>query len=232
VPLAVRGRRAVPQALASVAEYCLAPGASLVGLATVGGPSNPVLDQVQWQFAAARALSDRLAEVPKGSGGAEASSETLAGRLATIRRLIEADSPFRIYYTAQDGFDTHAAQRYTHLDLLHKVSQGVARFLEDLKIGRLDERVVVLVFSEFGRRMRENASGGTDHGTAAPVLLAGTPVKGGLLSRHPDLSHLEDGDPRFTTDFRDVYAAMLRQWLAVDPEPILGRRDGGLTLIE
>ncbi len=233
VPMAVRGRKAVPQALASVAEYRLAPGAGLVGLDMAGGPSNPVLDQVRRQFAAARELSDRLAKIPAGPGASESSSETLEGRLATIRRLIEADSPFRISYTTQEGFDTHAAQRYTHLDLLRKVSQGVAGFLKDLKTSRLNNRVVVLVFSEFGRRLKENASGGTDHGTAAPVLLAGTPVKGGLIGPPPDLSRLDDGgDPRFTTDFRDVYAALLRRWLAVDPELILGRRDGGLALIE
>jgi uncharacterized protein (DUF1501 family) len=233
VPLAVRGRKAVPQALASVAEYHLAPGAGLVGLATAGGPGDPVLDPVRRQFAAARELSDRLAKIPAGPIGSEATAETLGGRLETIRRLIEADSPFRIYYTTQEGFDTHATQRYTHLDLLRKVSQGVAGFLEHLKAGRIDERVVVLVFSEFGRRLKENASGGTDHGTAAPVLLAGTPVKGGLIGPPPDLSRLDHGgDPRFTTDFRDVYAALLQGWLAVDPELILGRRDRGLALIE
>ena len=153
--------------------------------------------------------------------------------LETIRRLIEADSGFRIYYTAQEGFDTHATQRFTHQDLLRKVSQGVAGFLKNLKPSRLDERVVVLVYSEFGRRLQENASGGTDHGTSAPVLLAGKPVKGGQIGPPPDLAHLDDvGDPRFTTDFRDVYATLLRQWLAIAPEPILGHWEGGLALIE
>src|SRR5262249_12278065 len=154
---------------------------------------DPVLDQVRRQFAAARELSDRLAKIPAGPGASEASSETLEGRLGTIRRLIEADAPFRIYYTAQEGFDTHAAQRYTHLDLLRTVSPGVAGFLKDLKSNRIDDRVVVLIISEFGRRLKENASGGTDHGTAAPVLLAGTPVKGGLIGPPPDLSRLYDG---------------------------------------
>jgi uncharacterized protein (DUF1501 family) len=92
---------------------------------------------------------------------------------------------------------------------------------------------VVLLFSEFGRRLKENPSNGTDHGAAAPVLLAGKPVKGGTFGPPPNLAKLDDGgDPRFTTDFRDVDAALLRRWLAVDPEPILGRRDGGLALVE
>jgi uncharacterized protein (DUF1501 family) len=109
----------------------------------------------------------------------------------------------------------------------------VAGFLKSLKASRLDERVIVSLFSEFGRRLKENASNGTDHGAAAPVLLAGKPVKGGLIGPPPNLANLDDGgDPRFTTDFRDVYAALLQRWLAVDSEPILGRRDAWLALVE
>ncbi len=231
MPLAVRGRKAVPSTLASPADYNLAPGAGLIALSEVGDSGNPVLEQVRRQFTAARELSARIAAIPAASEPTNPSPDTLEGRLETIRRLIEADSGFRIYYTAQEGFDTHAAQRYTHQDLLRKVSQGVAGFLKNLKPSRLDERVVVLMYSEFGRRLKENASGGTDHGTSAPVLLAGKPVKGGRIGPPPDLAHLDDvGDPRFTTDFRDVYATLLHRWLAVDPEPILGRRAGALAL--
>jgi uncharacterized protein (DUF1501 family) len=88
-----------------------------------------------------------------------------------------------------------------------------------------------LVFSEFGRRLKENTSGGTDHGAAAPVLLAGVLVKASLIGPAPNLAALDDGgDPHFTTDFRDVYGTLLSRWLAVDPEPILGRRDCSLPL--
>jgi uncharacterized protein (DUF1501 family) len=236
VPLALRGRKAVPQALASLADYQLAPGSKLADPWETGRSGDPVLDQVRQQFTAARELSARLAAIPADRGGSTAvwpAADTLEGRLETIRRLIEADSRYRIFYTAQEGFDTHAAQRFTHQDLLRKVSQGVAGFLKSLTAGRLDERVVVLMFSEFGRRLKENASNGTDHGTAAPVLLAGQPVKGGLIGPPPKLSQLDDGgDPRWTTDFRDVYATLLRRWLAIDPEPILGRRNADLALIE
>jgi uncharacterized protein (DUF1501 family) len=229
VPIALRGRKAVPQSLASLADYRLTPGTGLVELVETGESSSPVLEQVRRQFTAARELSDRLAAIPEAS----ASADTLEGRLETIRRLIEADCRFCIYYTALEGFDTHAIQRYTHPDLLRKVSQGVAGFLGNLKPSRLDERVVVLMFSEFGRRLKENASGGTDHGTSAPVLVAGKPVKGGLIGPPPDLAKLDDsGDPQFSTDFRDVYATLLRRWLAIDPQPILGRRDEKLALIE
>jgi uncharacterized protein (DUF1501 family) len=231
VPLAIRGRKAVPSTLASPADYHLASGAGLIDLSVADHSGDPVLEQVRRQFTAARELSARIAAIPAGSGPSNPSSDTLEGRLETIRRLIEADSGFRIYYTAQEGFDTHASQRYTHQDLLRKVSQGVAGFLKNLKPSRLDERVVVLIYSEFGRRLKENASAGTDHGTSAPVLLAGKPVKGGRIGPSPDLTHLDDGgDPRFTTDFRDVYATLLRRWMAVDPESIMGRRDETLPL--
>ena len=232
VPLAVRGRKAVPQALASPAEYRLTPGASLVDRSDAEDFPDPILEQVRRQFVAARELSTRIAAITSAPGATSASPDSLEGRLETIRLLIEADSRFRIYYTAQEGFDTHAAQRFSHQELLRTVSQGVAGFLKNLKPSRLDERVVVLIYSEFGRRLKENASGGTDHGTAAPVLLAGKPIKGGLVGPPADLVRLDDGgDPRFTTDFRDVYAILLRRWLAVDPLPILGRCDGSLALM-
>ena len=107
--------------------------------------------------------------------------------------------------------------------------------MDALRNSKLDERVVVLLFSEFGRRVRENGQGGTDHGTAAPVFLVGKSVKGGLLGAAPDLKKLDLGDllgdPRFTIDFRDVYATLLRNWLKIDPKPILGNRDETLELL-
>jgi uncharacterized protein (DUF1501 family) len=238
LPLALRGRRAVPQFLSSVADYRLAPGASVAELPPGPGADDPVLSQARRQFAVARELSARLNALDVGRSGpapdtAASAAETLEGRLETIRSLIEADLPFRVYYTAQEGFDTHAFQVFTHLDLLGKVSRGVAGFLNKLKSSRLDERVVVLVFSEFGRRLKENASRGTDHGAAAPVFLAGRSVKGGLIGPAPDLAKLDDiGDPRYAIDFRDVYATVVRRWLGVDPEPILGKRNDSLALVE
>jgi uncharacterized protein (DUF1501 family) len=233
VPLAVRGRTSIPQALASLVDYQFAAYVRLPALPNGEQVSDPLVAEIRHRFASARDLAARLASLPAGPSGSESAaiSETLAGRLATIRRLIEADLPLRVYHTAQGGFDTHAAQRFSHQDLLRQVSQAVTGFLKALKPSRLDERVVVLVFSEFGRRVKENASSGTDHGAAAPVLLAGGPVKGGLIGPPPDLKVLDDGgDPHFTTDFRDVYAALLNRWLAVDPEPILGRRDASFSL--
>jgi uncharacterized protein (DUF1501 family) len=195
----------------------------------------PYLEQIRRQVASARDLSRRLATIHAKSALSQlaGSPAPLEGQLQTIHRLIEADLPLRVYYTSLKGFDTHAGQRFLHQDLLRQVSQGVAGFLKNLKASGLAQRVVVLLFSEFGRRLKENATNGTDHGAAAPVFVAGRPVKGGLIGPPPNLSNLDDnGDPRFTTDFRDVYASLLGRWLAVDPEPILGRREGSPVLFE
>jgi uncharacterized protein (DUF1501 family) len=234
VPLAVQGRKMVPQALASLADYRLLPEASFADPDEMARGGDSILNQVRGQFTAARGLSAQLASIPADRATHDtAFPETLEGRLETVRRLIEVGLPLRVDYTTQDGFDTHAGQRYMHQDLLRRVSQAVSGFLTSLKTSRLDERVVVLLFSEFGRRLKENASNGTDHGAAAPVLLAGRPVKGGLIGPPPNLSKLDEGgDPSFTTDFRDVYATLLGRWLAVDPEPILGRCASSLAFLE
>ena len=94
--------------------------------------------------------------------------------------------------------------------------------MDDLKASGLDDRVLVMTFSEFGRRIAENDSQGTDHGTAGPVFLAGKPIKGGLIGNAPDLSDLVDGDLKVQHDFRSVYATILKQWLDVDPVSVLG----------
>jgi uncharacterized protein (DUF1501 family) len=233
VPMAVRGRTSIPQALASLSDYQLVANAGLPTGPQGDQAGDPLVGDIRKRLISARELAARLAALPAGPSGSQSASvpETLEGRLATIHRLIEADLPLRVYYTSQGGFDTHAAQRFVHQDLLRQVSEAVAGFIKALKASRLDERVVVLVFSEFGRRLKENTSSGTDHGAAAPVFLAGRPVKGTLIGPPPSLADLDDGgDPRFTTDFRDVYATLLRQWLAVDPDAILGRRDVSLSL--
>ena len=150
-----------------------------------------------------------------------------------IRVLIEHDAALRVYYTstAPAAFDTHAAQSYTHRELLRSVSSAVAGFLKDLKKCGLGERVAVLMFSEFGRQVKENAQGGTDHGTAGRIFLAGAPVRGGLVGLAPDLANLNNGDLRFAVDFRVIYATLLRRWLQIDPVPVLGRREDSLAIV-
>jgi uncharacterized protein (DUF1501 family) len=146
----------------------------------------------------------------------------LARRLRLIAQLIKAGLSTPIYYTHLDNFDTHGGQLPHHANLLRELGVSLKAFLDDLEKSGESERVVVLIFSEFGRRLGENASGGTDHGTAAPVFLLGQPVKAGLHGSYPDLTRLEDDDPIHSVDFRRVYATLLDGWLGVPHHDILG----------
>jgi uncharacterized protein (DUF1501 family) len=136
--------------------------------------------------------------------------------------LIKAGLSTAMYYTHLDGFDTHSGQLRQHANLMRELGASLRAFLDDIDKAGDSERVLVLVFSEFGRRLDENGSGGTDHGTAAPVFLLGQPVKAGLHGPYPDLAQLVDGDPIHALDFRRVYATVLDQWLQVPHPDILG----------
>jgi len=136
--------------------------------------------------------------------------------LPKVVALIAAGMPTRLYYTSyrNNAFDTHVFQNDTHKRLLTYASDAVSAFIRDLeRIGRADD-VVVMVFSEFGRRVPENVNLGTDHGTANLMFVAGKPVKGGHYGRIPSLTKLDAGDNLiYTTDFRRVYATMISRWL-------------------
>ena len=115
--------------------------------------------------------------------------------------------------------------------LMRELGNSLRAFLDDMDKSGEGDRVVVLIFSEFGRRLGENASGGTDHGTAAPVFLLGQPVKAALHGPHPDLTHLEDGDPIHAVDFRRVYATVLDRWLGIPHGEVLGAAFEPLPLL-
>ena len=161
----------------------------------------------------AYAASERVAELTRqrAEGDARYPGTALAGRLQTVARLLKADLGARVFYTVQGGYDTHAGQSNTHYSLLFELGGAVNAFLDDLAAAKLADRVVVLGFSEFGRRVAENSSSGTDHGTAGLVFLVGPGVKSGVHGKVPSLTDLVDGDPKITTDFRRVYAAVLER---------------------
>ncbi len=142
--------------------------------------------------------------------------------LSIIAKLIAGDFPTRVYYATQRGFDTHSHQKNTHAQLLGEVAESLAAFLGELRKQKISQRVLVVAFSEFGRRVAENGSEGTDHGTAAPMFLFGDAVKGGIHGGLPDLQNLSHGDLRHQVDFRQVYAAVLQGWLKTDSAAILG----------
>lgn len=168
-------------------------------------------------------VSEKIAEALANAKTSAAYPTTpLGSKLNTIARFIESGFHTKVYYVELDGFDTHSQQSEAHRALLAQWSDAVAALTTDLEqMGRLDD-ALVLSFSEFGRRVAENASEGTDHGAAAPVFLAGGRVAGGVIGEIPSLENLDDGDLRYHTDFRRVYSTVLGQWLGWDPTSILG----------
>jgi uncharacterized protein (DUF1501 family) len=168
--------------------------------------------------------SARLETVVAGSGSGYPEFYGLARRLRLIGQLIKAGLTTSIYYTRLGGFDTHANQLGQHDALLREMGASLPAFLKDMSDSGNGARVVVLIFSEFGRRLAENASVGTDHGTAAPVFLLGGPVKSGLHGPYPNLRDLADGDPKFAIDFRRVYATLLDHWLGCPSDKVLSEK--------
>lgn len=149
----------------------------------------------------------------------------LGRSLRTIATLIAGGLRTRVFYTSITGFDTHANQLQVHANLLGQFSEGVAAFWKDLEAIGVADRVTILCFSEFGRRVAANASAGTDHGAAGPMFLVGNRVKAGLHGDHPSLDpkDLEDGDLRHGIDFRAVYTEVLAASLGADAARVLGR---------
>jgi uncharacterized protein (DUF1501 family) len=190
------------------------------------GEAGSLLQFVERCSVITYASSARLERLGQGKASAASTYPEfygLARRLRLIAQLIKAGLSTSIYYTHLDGFDTHSGQLPQHAGLLRELGGSLGAFLGDLEKAGESDRVLVLAFSEFGRRLGENGSGGTDHGTAAPVFLLGSPVKKGLHGPYPDLAHLDDGgDPRHAIDFRAVYATVLDRWLGVPHRDVLG----------
>jgi len=158
-------------------------------------------------------------------------ADPFAQGLKFIAAMIAGNMDTRVYYISLTGFDTHAGQLGVHERLLKILGDGLAAFQKDLEALGQAERVLGLTFSEFGRRVAENASRGTDHGQAAPLIVFGKPVKPGLVGAHPSLEKLNDGDLIFHTDFRQVYATVLEKWLGVNSAEILGQKFNLLPLV-
>lgn len=141
-----------------------------------------------------------------------------------ISQLIATSPQTRIVYFSTGGFDTHARQAESHTRLLTNFANGVAAFQKEMEACGKADKVIVLVFSEFGRRVAENGSQGTDHGAAGPMMLIGSKVKGGFHGPNPDLANLVQGDLKHSIDFRSVYAATLDKWIGGDSGVVLGQQ--------
>jgi uncharacterized protein (DUF1501 family) len=183
---------------------------------------NSLLDFVQRTAVGTFATAKRLREIAKQyEPKVPYPQNRLAERLKLAAQLIDAEIGARVYYLEQDNYDTHANQAGTHAQLLGELSSAVTAFYQDIKARGHAQRVLILTFSEFGRRVKENGSHGTDHGAAAPVFLIGGKVKPGLAGTHPRLDQLDDGNLKFQTDFRGLYATLLDEWLGVSSRAVL-----------
>jgi uncharacterized protein (DUF1501 family) len=232
-PVALWGRRATATALSRVEDLTLQSADNVVSLQNSDHASGMADDSAK-QFVSRQVLSAYAAAEQfrrnELSGKHDRSfkypDNALAQRLELISRLLKGDSRARVFYTVQSGYDTHASQLQTQANLLGELSSALKAFLDDLKEARLDDRVLVLAFSEFGRRVAENDSMGTDHGTAGPVFLAGPGVNAGLHGQTPSLTDLDAGDLKSSTDFRDVYATILDKWLNLRGPEALSKFNG------
>jgi uncharacterized protein (DUF1501 family) len=232
--LSLTGAPVKVPSITSLEEYTLKMSASsgvdrreqknvIEGAAKVGEKPPALLDFIQRTAVNTYASTQRLQEIGKNYQPKVPYPATgLGNRLKLAAQLIEADLGARIYYVSIDGFDTHATQLNAHANLLKEVGDAMTACFQDLAARGHRDRVLMMTFSEFGRRAKENGSKGTDHGSAAPMFLIGGKVKPGLVGAHPTLEKLEQGNLVHHTDFRQVYAAILDQWLGVPAKEVLG----------
>jgi uncharacterized protein (DUF1501 family) len=221
-PVALRGRRAVTSALARLEDFTFDGLADMKSSLADTPADDDLAAFVQRTTVDAYAAAERIDAVGRRRDSAAYPGGELARRLSLIARLLKSGFGTRVFYTLQSGYDTHGQQPVPHYALLDDLAAALAAFFADLSAAKVADRVAVLAFSEFGRTIKENASGGTDHGTAGPVFLLGPGVKGGLAGKAPSLTDLEAGEPKSTVDFRRVYAAALTDWLGREAATALG----------
>jgi uncharacterized protein (DUF1501 family) len=205
---------------------------AIAGRAAAGKNDLSTLDFLQRTALDAQMSSDKiLAIARKYKSNVPYPQGQLAASLNIIARMIAGGLSTRVYYASQGGFDTHAGQMNTHERLMSEFNDAIAAFATDLKQQGNFERVLLMTFSEFGRRVAENANGGTDHGTAAPMFVLGGAVKPGLFGKYPSLTDLDHGDLKFNTDFRSVYGTVLDHWLKAPSQVVLGRKFPTLAIV-
>jgi uncharacterized protein (DUF1501 family) len=177
------------------------------------------------------ALKKANGYTPSATYGDTATVSSIATSLQLTAQMIVTQPGVKICHVVLGGFDTHQAEDQRQTALLTELDRAVSAFMQDLDAHGAAERVVLMTWSEFGRRVKENGSRGTDHGSAAPVLVIGKQVRGGLYGVQPSLTDLDSGNLKHTVDFRSVYQAMIGGWLGGDAQSVLGGAFPALPLL-
>jgi len=236
-PLAMRGRKVQPIAFESAEAFRWTGGLERKELSKYydkltqnEGDAKTAVRDANSNFLTRTALDAQVSSemirkaVASKSRVQYPGNNKLGEQLQMVASMVNANLKTRVYYVTLGGFDTHDNQggaQGRQAQLLTQLASAVKAFYADLKSTKNDARVLTMVFSEFGRRVAQNGSNGTDHGTAAPMFLFGPMVQAGVATRHPSLTDLDQGDLKFNTDFRSVYAGILGGWLKADAKSIL-----------
>jgi uncharacterized protein (DUF1501 family) len=231
LPLALFARRAISASFADASDLDLTLPGPPSGAPAAGDDLSAFVNRtVTSAYATAAEIEARAARA--NDSGSRYPQTKLAKRLELVARSIKAGSTARVFYVIQSGYDSHAVQLPAQATLLREFAGAVKAFLDDLAASKLADRVVLMAFSEFGRRPEENGSLGTDHGTAGPLFLAGPAVRAGVIGKTPQLGDLEDGNLKWSTDFRRVYASLLSGWLGLPADEILPGKFPAMPLLK
>jgi uncharacterized protein (DUF1501 family) len=196
---------------------------------SISGASAPTkestLEFLQRVALDAQMSSDKILEIAKKYPASVSYPRTSLGdSLSLVGRMVAGGLATRVYYVSQGGYDTHVNEMPTHTRLMGELNDALVAFAQDMKAQGNFNRVMLMTFSEFGRRVTQNASNGTDHGAAAPMFIMGGGIKAGLFGNYPSLSTLNAGDLAYNVDFRSVYATILDRWLRAPSKEVLGRQ--------
>lgn len=230
-PMAVQGKHIQPVAFQNANAFqwaghgvhdAVSEGYNKINANVAEAEAADPLAFVQRTTLDAQVASSKVRQAVQGTTDTRFPASPLSMQLQMVAKMIRAELPTRVYYVTLGGFDTHAQQTNKHAQLLTQFADAMKAFYDELHATGHDGRVVSLAFSEFGRRLRQNASNGTDHGVAGPSFVFGPSVKHGLHGSYPSLANLDQGDLIHTTDFRSVYADILDNWMAIDSRKALG----------
>jgi uncharacterized protein (DUF1501 family) len=215
-PLALQARSSTPLSVRQIDQFRIGSDTSrpvAEEVSRVQADDDDLTALVAKNLTAALQADAQLAAVTSAASNVSYPESQLGQDLKTVAAMIRAEIPAAVYYVTLDGFDTHANQRNAHSALLQQFSAALSAFCKDLSADQLLDQVLVMAFSEFGRRVKENGSLGTDHGVAGPLFLAGGGLQGGIVGDHPSLTDLDDGDLKVSLDYRRIYNAVLQDWM-------------------